>query len=62
MYSCQQKSVLDKALEQIDSPKGWLILTGVVVGGIMLHKTGILDMYGYQQRDVLEKVIDKVSK
>ena len=61
MWSSDKKSVMDKALDKIDSPKGWLVLAGSVVGMMYLHKKDMLNMWSSDKRDLLEKIIDKVS-
>lgn len=61
MNSYDQRRVLEEAIEKLNSPKGWLVVAGSVAGMIILSKKGLLNMGGYEQRSVLEKLIDKVG-
>ncbi len=55
------RRVFEKALDKLDSPKGWVILAGSVAGLYLLSKKDILNMDDYGKRRVLEKLIDKIG-
>lgn len=62
MDSYDTRRVLEDALDKLNNPKGWLVLTGSVAGLYVLNKKGIINIGGYEQRRILEKLIDKIGE
>lgn len=61
MDSYDTRRVIEEAIENLNTPKGWLIVAGSVTALYFLNQKGVFKMGSYDTRRMLEQVIDKVG-